>query len=86
MSLICVGHSNGSEEHFENSKTSRGSCYQYLELFILDKLFDFYLVTQSFEEGLKSLEWAGFSIPDLTVSKANHTDALHLEQKEIAGN
>ncbi len=34
-----------SEEHFQHSKTSRGS-YLYLELIIV-RLFEFYLVNQS---------------------------------------
>jgi len=34
------------EEHFQHSKTSRGSSL-YLDLFIIVQLFEFYLVSQS---------------------------------------
>jgi hypothetical protein len=48
-SVYTVGNSNNdisSEEHFENSNTKRGT-YLLLKLFIFDKIFEFYLVTQS---------------------------------------
>ena len=47
--LSCFGNINDDispEDHFENSKTNRGS-YVYLELFIFVQLFEFFLVTQS---------------------------------------
>jgi hypothetical protein len=37
-----------SEEHMENSKIRRDSCF-YLELLIFVHIFEFYLVTQSLE-------------------------------------
>ncbi len=39
---------SSSEANLKNSKTSRGSCFLDLEVFFFVKLFEFYLVTQSF--------------------------------------